>query len=159
MTKRTWPANWDDLTSGQGCEMCAMQGKHDNGFGVVVFEGTHADVVLQRVRPTAGYCVAIWKHGHACELSDLDDEQLAGYWQDNVRAVRALVEVYTPAKVNYQVLGNGVPHIHTHIILRFLDDPAPGRPLPMIQETYEQLSEQAFQEELASVRAVLQRQA
>jgi diadenosine tetraphosphate (Ap4A) HIT family hydrolase len=138
--------------------MCASQGKDDNGFGVVVVTGTHADVVLQRARPNAGYCVAIWKHGHASELSDLDEGQLAGYWQDNIRAVKALVKVYKPAKVNYQVLGNAVPHVHTHIVLRFVDDPAPGRPLPMNRDTFEHLSEEAFQAEVAAVRAALRSQ-
>lgn len=158
MSERTWPDNWDDLVRGHDCEMCASQGKDDNGFGVVVVTGTHADVVLQRARPNAGYCVAIWKHGHASELSDLDEGQLAGYWQDNIRAVKALVKVYKPAKVNYQVLGNAVPHVHTHIVLRFVDDPAPGRPLPMNRDTFEHLSEEAFQAEVAAVRAALRSQ-
>lgn len=26
--------------------------------------------------------------------------------------------------------GNAVPHVHTHIVPRYPDDPAPGRPLP-----------------------------
>jgi diadenosine tetraphosphate (Ap4A) HIT family hydrolase len=27
-------------------------------------------------------------------------------------------------------LGNGVPHLHTHVTARYWDDPAPGGPLP-----------------------------
>jgi diadenosine tetraphosphate (Ap4A) HIT family hydrolase len=29
-----------------------------------------------------------------------------------------------------QMLGNSVPHVHTHIVLRFQDDPWPGLPFP-----------------------------
>ena len=33
------------------------------------------------------------------------------------------------AKMNYQLLGNCVPHLHAHIVPRPLLDPAPHRPL------------------------------
>jgi diadenosine tetraphosphate (Ap4A) HIT family hydrolase len=32
-------------------------------------------------------------------------------------------------KVNYMLLGNSVPHLHTHVFPRYPDDPAPGGPL------------------------------
>jgi diadenosine tetraphosphate (Ap4A) HIT family hydrolase len=32
--------------------------------------------------------------------------------------------------MNYQLLGNLVPHLHVHLVPRYLDDPAPGKPLP-----------------------------
>jgi diadenosine tetraphosphate (Ap4A) HIT family hydrolase len=31
--------------------------------------------------------------------------------------------------MNFQILGNAVPHLHCHIIPRFYGDPAPGKPL------------------------------
>ncbi|HEY3140085.1 MAG TPA: hypothetical protein VGJ86_03100, partial [Acidimicrobiales bacterium] len=31
---------------------------------------------------------------------------------------------------NYQALGNFLPHLHTHVVPRYPDDPSPGRPLP-----------------------------
>lgn len=31
--------------------------------------------------------------------------------------------------MNYNVLGNGVPHVDAHVIPRYLDDPSPGMPL------------------------------
>jgi diadenosine tetraphosphate (Ap4A) HIT family hydrolase len=33
-------------------------------------------------------------------------------------------------KVNYDVLGNSVPHLHTHVMPRYADDPRPGWPFP-----------------------------
>jgi diadenosine tetraphosphate (Ap4A) HIT family hydrolase len=38
--------------------------------------------------------------------------------------------VFAPCHMNYQLLGNSVPHLHVHLVPRYLDDPAPGMPLP-----------------------------
>jgi hypothetical protein len=34
-----------------------------------------------------------------------------------------------PGTVVVVTFGNAVPHVHTHIVPRYPDDPAPGRPL------------------------------
>jgi len=33
----------------------------------------------------------------------------------------------------YLTLGNTVPHLHTHVVPRYLDDPAPGGPIEWAQ--------------------------
>jgi diadenosine tetraphosphate (Ap4A) HIT family hydrolase len=38
--------------------------------------------------------------------------------------------VFAPCHMNYQLLGNSVPHLHVHLVPRYLDDIAPGKPLP-----------------------------
>jgi diadenosine tetraphosphate (Ap4A) HIT family hydrolase len=38
--------------------------------------------------------------------------------------------VFNPCHMNYLLLGNIVPHLHVHVVPRYLDDPSPGRPLP-----------------------------
>jgi hypothetical protein len=43
----------------------------------------------------------------------------------------AVQRYYRPRKVNYEVLGNQMPHLHTHMTARFaVGDVAPGQPLP-----------------------------
>ena len=39
-------------------------------------------------------------------------------------------QVFSPCHVNYMLLGNIVPHLHVHVVPRYLDDPSPERPLP-----------------------------
>ncbi len=34
-------------------------------------------------------------------------------------------------KMNFQLLGNAVPHLHCHILPRYYGDPAPSPPLDM----------------------------
>jgi diadenosine tetraphosphate (Ap4A) HIT family hydrolase len=33
-------------------------------------------------------------------------------------------------KRNYETLGTAVPHLHTHVMPRYADDPRPGFPFP-----------------------------
>ena len=37
-------------------------------------------------------------------------------------------------KLNYDVLGNSLPHLHTHVIPRYADDPRPGWPFPFPED-------------------------
>lgn len=38
--------------------------------------------------------------------------------------------VFNPCHMNYMLLGNIVPHLHVHVVPRYLDDSLPERPLP-----------------------------
>ena len=40
--------------------------------------------------------------------------------------------------MNYETLGNTVPHLHTHLVPRFTEDPAPGRPFPLLPQNGEE---------------------
>ncbi len=62
--------------------------------------------------------------------SEFTDEELAGYWGDIRSIARAIERVYHPCQLNYMTFGNAIPHVHTHIVPRYPDDPTPGRPLP-----------------------------
>ena len=37
------------------------------------------------------------------------------------------------ARASYLTLGNTVPHLHTHAVPRYRDDPAPGGPIEWVQ--------------------------
>ena len=120
-----------------------------------MLDGAFADVYMNYRGLSRGYCVSVWKHGHVAELTDLDDEQLAGYWVETVRVARALEAAYHPAKLNFQALGNQVTHLHTHIVPRYLDDPAPGGPLPFDYDARLVLTPDELREEVARVQKVL----
>lgn len=72
---------------------------------------------------------------HVADLVELTDDELAAYWRDIATASRALYAVFDPAQVNYLTYGNNVPHLHTYLLPRYLDDPSPGLPLQPFVET------------------------
>jgi diadenosine tetraphosphate (Ap4A) HIT family hydrolase len=79
------------------------------------------------VRP--GYAYVIWKGRHVAEPTELSAEESAGFWSDVARVAAAVDAEYRPAKMNWFSLGNGVPHLHVHLVPRPLDDARPGRPV------------------------------
>jgi diadenosine tetraphosphate (Ap4A) HIT family hydrolase len=64
---------------------------------------------------------------HVAEPTELSDEEAVGYWREVLRVASAMERHYRPVKLNYQLLGNAVPHLHTHLLPRFADDPSSGR--------------------------------
>jgi diadenosine tetraphosphate (Ap4A) HIT family hydrolase len=44
-----------------------------------------------------------------------------------------LAQVYEAKKINYELLGNQLPHIHWHVIPRLANDPAPLEPVWRIE--------------------------
>ena len=130
MTDGAWPDDWSQRMEGHGCAMCANLGGGDNEHSVALADLQFAEVGLARRSRLPGYCVVVWKDGHVAEPTDLDPAAAAGYWRDVMDVGRAIRTELNPIKLNYLTLGNSVPHLHTHVLPRYRDDPAPGGPIP-----------------------------
>lgn len=130
-----WPENWTDIAKGTGCPICVAGRPESDAFGVRFYRGKFLDAYLQRAEVQSGYTVAMWRGRHAADLAHLTDEESIGYCLDLRRVAMALYNHYHPLILNYETWGNGLPHIHTHITPRYLNDPAPGRPFPRTHET------------------------
>jgi len=122
-------------------------------YGVRIFEGALCDAYLQRETVLPGYSIAIWRGRHVAEPTELSPDEAVGYWLEVLRVGRALEAHYRPAKVNYLTLGNSLPHLHTHIVLRYPDDPAPGRPLDFLAG--HPVPGQELKEAVAALRALI----
>jgi diadenosine tetraphosphate (Ap4A) HIT family hydrolase len=155
MTDKRWPVDWASRVQGTTCEMCEKQPLVDNGYGLRIREGTHGDAFLQRAALVPGYTIVIWKHGHAVEMTSLNPQQLQGYWTDVVETARALTNHLRPIKMNYVTLGNVVPHLHTHLLPRFVDDPAAGGPIPMNTSGLPPWPESEFLLQVAALRNLM----
>src|SRR5215467_4087470 len=149
-----WPRNWDELTRGVGCEMCEYERPDADDYGLRIHAGRHTDAYLQRADVQRGYTVVIWRGRHITEPTELNDTEASGYWAEVLTVARALIEVYQPLKMNYETLGNSLPHLHTHLIPRFTDDPRPGQPFPL---TAQQPDAKVPEEQLRSDATALRR--
>ncbi|HET9113238.1 MAG TPA: HIT family protein [Burkholderiales bacterium] len=80
-----------------------------------------------------GLCRVVW-HDHVKEMSDLDTAQQSRLMQIVFSVEAALRDALKPDKINLASLGNVVPHLHWHVIPRFVHDkhfpnPIWGQPL------------------------------
>ena len=151
-----WPANWADLVRGIGCGMCEHGRPESDAFGVRIHVGRYSDSYLQRSDVQRGYAVVIWRGRHVTEPTELSEAEAAGYWTEVLTVARALIAVYQPLKMNYETLGNSLPHLHTHLVPRFTDDPRPGQPFPLAgTPPPEKIPEARLLAEVAHLRAQL----
>jgi diadenosine tetraphosphate (Ap4A) HIT family hydrolase len=129
VTEQTWPDDWTDRRLGLHCPTCAQGRLEETRGGLRFFAGRMTDVYLRKAAPLPGYSMAVWRGRHVADPAQLTNDELASYWQDVATASRALSRVFQPAQVNYLTYGNSVPHLHTYVLLRYLDDRSPGMPL------------------------------
>lgn len=125
-----WPASFYALKRGEGCEMCRQGRPDETRWGVRFFAGRVSDAYLQRANIQRGYTVVVWRGRHVAEPTELSPTDASAYWLEVLRVAQALETQLKPVKMNYNVLGNSLPHLHTHLIPRYADDPRPSWPFP-----------------------------
>jgi hypothetical protein len=69
--------------------------------------------------------MAMWPSRHSCRPN-----RRPGSGCRPLRAGAAIEAHLAPVKLNYLTLGNTRPPSAHHIVLRYADDPLPGRPVP-----------------------------
>ena len=151
-----WPRNWSDLIRGVGCEMCEAGRPDADRYGIRIREGKYSDAYLQRADVQRGYTLVIWRGRHVNEPTELDDDEAAGYWAEVLAVARALIAVFKPLKMNYETLGNSLPHLHTHLVPRYAADPRPGQPFPLsAQQPDSRIPEDVLLAQAAELRSLL----
>lgn len=77
---------------------------------------------------THGYLCVVAKR-HVVEVFDLDDEERHGFWEDISFAAERLAAAARPQKINIELHGNTLQHLHAHIYARYRDDRFAGGPI------------------------------
>jgi diadenosine tetraphosphate (Ap4A) HIT family hydrolase len=135
--------------------MCAEGRVDETPFGRRILTAENSDAYLMKKVHQPGYAVVIWRGRHVAEPTELEDWEAAAFWHDVLRVGRAILGHYGAAKMNYQVLGNALPHLHAHVVARFVHDRSPGQPFfgPAIHE----LRPDALDRDVTQLAAVLAR--
>jgi diadenosine tetraphosphate (Ap4A) HIT family hydrolase len=153
-----WPRNWAELIRGVGCPMCEDGRPDASRHGVRIHAGRYTDAYLQRADVQRGYTVVIWRGRHVNEPTELEDTEASAYWAEVLTVARALISIYQPLKMNYETLGNSLPHLHTHLIPRFAEDPRPGQPFPLSsQQPDREIPEERLRTDAKALRTLLGR--
>jgi diadenosine tetraphosphate (Ap4A) HIT family hydrolase len=86
----------------------------------VVWRFPHSVAFLGTWQYYHGYCVLVSRR-HATELSGLSESERHAYLDEMCLLARAIETSFRPRKLNYELLGNQVPHLHWHLFPRYAD--------------------------------------
>jgi diadenosine tetraphosphate (Ap4A) HIT family hydrolase len=94
----------------------------------------------------------VWRGRHVVEPVELTDAEAAAYGREVLHVARALIAVLEPVKLNYDVLGNSSPHLHTHLVPRYADDPRPGWPFPFPEQDPPPMPDERLRADVEALR-------
>lgn len=119
----TSPAEWARMRLPEQCRICLSGGPHN-----VLVELDASFACGGPRAPIPGY-VCVVARRHVVEPFELPPDELQMFWQDAMIVGRALNELLNPSKINYEIHGNSMPHLHMHVYPRTADDPYVGGPI------------------------------
>ena len=101
-----------------------------------------------------GRCVVAYR-GHVNELYELPDAELALFMRDVTRAARAMKAAFNPAKINYGTYSDKLPHLHVHLVPKYVDGPSWGTTFTMMPEPKQLLAEAGYAALIAQIKTAL----
>lgn len=101
-----------------------------------------------------GRCIVAYQ-GHVNELYELPADELSRFTADVARAARALKAAFDPAKINYGAYSDKLPHLHFHLVPKYVDGPSWGAPFAMMPEPKRLLSDADYAALIAQIREKL----
>jgi diadenosine tetraphosphate (Ap4A) HIT family hydrolase len=102
----------------------------------------------------AGWTFLVLKR-HATELWQLERAERAQLIEEVSRVAQAVGRAFGAAKMNYELLGNAIAHIHWHLVPRRADDPSPKLPVWTVAHEPRRLDAGAMAERIALIRSHL----
>ena len=130
--------DWDSFISGESCGVCDLirLDKQEDEHLIRICDLSLSRLYLAKNQFVQGYCVLIC-HLHVIEPYELSQQQRTSYFDDLALAGSVLQRVFKADKMNYNILGNVIPHLHTHILPRYFTDSAPNRPIDPVLKGHE----------------------
>jgi ATP adenylyltransferase len=101
-----------------------------------------------------GRCLVAYRD-HVNELYELPDAELALFTRDVARAARAMKAAFDPAKINYGAYSDKLPHLHVHLVPKYVDGPSWGTTFTMMPEPKKLLSDDGYAALVAQLRDAL----
>jgi len=96
------------------CIYCENKGDRDK-LMIEIMDLKASKLYLFKEQTYYGRCVVAFKD-HDVELPDVSAEDLALLMEDVQRVGRAIQKTVNPAKVNYGMFSDKLPHLHVHVV-------------------------------------------
>jgi diadenosine tetraphosphate (Ap4A) HIT family hydrolase len=124
------PAIWALRRSRGGCPICRRGRPRE-----VIATLPASWVTAPTKAPLPGYIAVVAKR-HVVEPFELPPSARRAFWDDVMFAAEVLAGIFSPVKMNYELHGNTVPHLHVHLYPRYRDDPFVGGPIDPRHTTF-----------------------
>ncbi len=109
---------------------------------------------LFREQTHRGRCVVAYR-SHVNELFELPDSELQAFTRDVARAARAIKTAFSAAKINYGAFSDKLPHLHMHLVPKYVDGPSYGTTFEMMPATKKLLPDAEYVALIAAIKAAL----
>jgi diadenosine tetraphosphate (Ap4A) HIT family hydrolase len=133
---------------------CPMCRRWDDDADLRIAELEHSFVVLNRDQYFPGYTL-LFTRQHVTELFHLDRTVRCGLMEEVSCVAEALFSAFRPDKINYELLGNMVPHIHWHLVPRYSSEPLWPRPIWAEPHTELLLPPGEYRDRIGQIRQAL----
>ncbi|HKW95241.1 MAG TPA: HIT family protein [Methylomirabilota bacterium] len=134
-----------------GCVMC---GRIAKGGDLLIADLDTSRVYLHEDQFFPGYVLLVLRR-HATELYELAAAERRAHVDEVSRVAEALARVFRPVKMNYELLGNQVPHIHWHLVPRLGTDPDPQGPIWRVEHRPAPLAPAEARDRIEEIRRAL----
>jgi diadenosine tetraphosphate (Ap4A) HIT family hydrolase len=114
---------WRALVDGSACPICLRGVPLD-----VIATLPGSWLTMPADGPMLGY-VCLVSRVHATELHQLEDGAAQAFMRDAQRVGRSLCEATGAIKLNHEIHGNSLPHLHMHFFPRHPGDQFEGKPI------------------------------
>ncbi|HEU4629764.1 MAG TPA: HIT family protein [Gemmatimonadaceae bacterium] len=117
------PERWTRWVRGVDCPICRSL-----ATDVAVAELEMCRLMIPGDGPMRGYAWLPVRR-HVVELHELTDQEGAAFMRDLRRVSRAIAAATGAVKLNHEIHGNTVPHLHLHVFPRYPGDRFEGGPI------------------------------
>ncbi len=105
-----------------GCPFC-REDPVENEWWTFVERLSTSKLCLSQNQTYRGQCLLIFEGKHAESIEELSEAEYVHFMNDLRHSVKSLQKVFKPDHLNIELLGNVVPHLHFHLIPRYMNDP------------------------------------
>jgi diadenosine tetraphosphate (Ap4A) HIT family hydrolase len=137
----------------EGCFYCTKSQKlHELMIEVAPLQVS--TLYLMREQTYRGRCVVAYRN-HAKDFHDVAAPDIPLLAADLARASRAVATVFRPDKINYASFGDLLPHVHFHLVPKYVGGPNWGGAFEITPKEKVFVSAEEYQRMIAALRGGL----
>lgn len=135
------------------CNYCAEDGRLAE-IMIEIAKLRVSTVYLFREQTYRGRCVVALNE-HYTEFFLLSQDMQDEYMRDVARVAHAVQQAFSADKINYGAFGDKMPHVHFHIVPKYIDGPQWGGMFEMNPTANKQLTDAEYDNIIEQIKSHL----